>query len=456
LIFTARNYTLSREGQVTERYTKAIEQLGSGNLDMRTGGIYALERVARDSIRDQPTVMAVLAAFVREQSRGRWPPVDDQSGADVPPRTTRPDVQAAVAVIGRRDPKNDRQVVNLNSANLTDADLTGAQLAGAKVNDADLTRADLTGADLTRADLTGADLTGAQLNGADLTGAQLNGADLTGADLTSARLAGAWLPDVDFTRADLDSANLTGANLAGVTLTDANLSFADLTSANLTSANLTRVNLSRVYLTDAVWPPDAAVPEGWQRDSDSGHLAGIPSPAPVSVGKLPGWVSEYLFPTERIVIAVRMHLIVVIAPVMLITAGTLVAGILTATAPPGSARFAGIVWALWAVLAAWQGWKIALWWRRYFVITDRRMMLVSGLLDRRVGLMPLAKVTGMRLNQTRLGRAFGYAEFIAESAGEKQALSRLGFVPHPGQLYQELLALIFPRTAGRDEGDPGS
>ena len=46
LLFTARNFTLSREGQVTDRYTKAIEQLGSDKLDVRIGGIYALERVA--------------------------------------------------------------------------------------------------------------------------------------------------------------------------------------------------------------------------------------------------------------------------------------------------------------------------------------------------------------------------------------------------------------------------
>jgi hypothetical protein len=59
LIFTARNYTLSRrtfglteQGQVTDRYTKAVEQLGSDKLDVRIGGIYALERVARDSATD--------------------------------------------------------------------------------------------------------------------------------------------------------------------------------------------------------------------------------------------------------------------------------------------------------------------------------------------------------------------------------------------------------------------
>ena len=47
LVFTALNFNLSREGQVTDRYTKAIEQLGSDKLDVRIGGIYALERVAR-------------------------------------------------------------------------------------------------------------------------------------------------------------------------------------------------------------------------------------------------------------------------------------------------------------------------------------------------------------------------------------------------------------------------
>jgi uncharacterized protein YjbI with pentapeptide repeats len=475
LIFTARNYTLSREGQVTDRYTKAIEQLGSDNIDVRTGGIYSLERVARDSARDHATVIEVLAAFAREQSRGPWPPVDDQSTADVPLRMTRPDVQAAVAVIGRRDPKSDRQAVNLNSVNLTGADLTGAELADAKIDGADLTRANLAdanltgaqlnGADLTGANLVGANLTGAQLNGADLTGAQLNGADLTGArltranltsaDLTSARLADAWLPGVDFTHADLDSANLTGANLAEVTLTDANLRFADLTSANLTSANLTGANFSRVYLTNVVWPPDAAVPEGWQRDSGSGRLAGIPS-ATVEVAGVPGWVRQYLFPDERIVIAVRMHPVVLFFPVMLILAGALLAGIVTNAAPRGNATFVQIVWPLWIVLAAWQGWKIAKWSQAYFVVTDRRMILITGLVNREIAMIPLAKITDLSFSRRLFGRALGYGDIFVESAGQEQALSRVGFVPDPEHIYLEIVDLLFPGTAGRDEGESAS
>ena len=75
--------TLSDEqGQVTDRYTKAIEQLGSDKLDVRIGGIYALERIARDSARDHPTVMEVLTAFIREHSHEQWPPPDPGAGQE--------------------------------------------------------------------------------------------------------------------------------------------------------------------------------------------------------------------------------------------------------------------------------------------------------------------------------------------------------------------------------------
>jgi hypothetical protein len=252
LVFTAWNVTLYRnnltlyrrtneiteQGQVTDRYTKAIEQLGSDKLDVRIGGIYALERVARDSARDHPTVMEVLSAFVREQSHEPWPPsgpggqeqarsTRSRLGLAIWTRTTRnprreqarstrPDVQAAVTVIGRRDAKRDIDPIDLGGANLAGANLDSAHLR--------------------RANLDGADLTGANLNGADLDGASLFRAILGNADLGATHLG-----------ADFDSADLTGANLAG---------------ANLTGA----------YLHGARWPEDVPVPEGWKRNTRSGRL----------------------------------------------------------------------------------------------------------------------------------------------------------------------------------------
>ncbi len=293
LVYTARSFTLSREGQVTDRYTKAIEQLGSDKLNVRIGGIYALERIARDSARDHPTVMEVLAAFVREHSREQWPPMPDEPGVDAPERTTRSDVQAAVTVIGRRNFRHDRQAVNLNDANLVRADLTGGTLIRATLRDVNLTRADLTftGANLIRANLTGATLTGADLTGADLTRATLVGANLTRANLTGATLTDADLTGVTLIRANLTRANLTRANLRQANLTDADLTGADLTRATLTRATLTGWKHTGATLTDADLTgatlfsadyagailamnlfEDAPVPKGWVRDPRSGQL----------------------------------------------------------------------------------------------------------------------------------------------------------------------------------------
>ncbi|MGW4152208.1 hypothetical protein ACWEDF_03505 [Micromonospora chersina] len=66
--FTARTFYLSRRGQFTDRYTKAIAQLASDRLTERLGGIYALEHLMTESDRDHNSVVEVLAAFVREHS----------------------------------------------------------------------------------------------------------------------------------------------------------------------------------------------------------------------------------------------------------------------------------------------------------------------------------------------------------------------------------------------------
>jgi uncharacterized protein YjbI with pentapeptide repeats len=315
-----RTYELTEQGQVTDRYTKAIEQLGSDTPDVAIGGIYALERIARDSPRDHPTVMEVLSACIRVHSREQWPKPD--ADGTTRERTTRPDIQAALTVIGRRNPERDIRPINLSGANLIRADLDGANLTGAVLNSVDLTGASLRGATLDGANLQGVKLTGTNLKDAHLAGADLQpavattsraaggrspaltslfsdltavsliDADLTGANLTFANLTEAFLTGAtlrrtiltnaklahaDLTRADLDEASLGGAdlssgNLMGAKLTDANLTKADLAGANLAGANLIGANPIGANLADALWPPDAAVPVGWQRDTGRGRL----------------------------------------------------------------------------------------------------------------------------------------------------------------------------------------
>jgi hypothetical protein len=262
LVYTARNFSLSREGQVTDRYTKAIEQIGSDKLDVRIGAVYALERIARDSATDHPTAMEVLAAFIREHSHEQWP-LPESDDAPAPERTTRPDVQAALTVIGRRDATHDRQPINLYAANLTDANLA---------------RANLTDANLARANLTDAHLIRTNFNGAQLARADLTDANLGGANLTSAHLIDAILVHAHLKGANLTSADLSGADLTSADLYDADLTRAYLVSADLLGTDLDRANLQDANLALAKWREDVAAPNGWVRDPDSGRLK-RPDPA---------------------------------------------------------------------------------------------------------------------------------------------------------------------------------
>src|SRR5262249_35281182 len=74
---TDKTTALALQGQVTDRFSKAIDHLGSEKLDVRIGGIYALERIARDSPQeDHPTIMEVLTAFMRDHPGGQWSPAE--------------------------------------------------------------------------------------------------------------------------------------------------------------------------------------------------------------------------------------------------------------------------------------------------------------------------------------------------------------------------------------------
>jgi hypothetical protein len=72
LVYTARNFALNRHGQIAKRFTRAVDQLGSKELDVRLGGIYGLERLACESRDDHGPIIEILTAYVRE--RAPWPP----------------------------------------------------------------------------------------------------------------------------------------------------------------------------------------------------------------------------------------------------------------------------------------------------------------------------------------------------------------------------------------------
>lgn len=198
-VATWRQLHIYREGQITDRYTRAVEQLGADTVDVQLGGIYALERLAHDSPSDQPTLVEVLTAFVRHRTARPHDTYEQQEDTDAatPLRLQErlPAVQAALTVLGRM-PRRAHTRLDLSRLDLQGADLPEASLRDASFWRADLTDAMLIGADLSDAYLMDAQLTRASLGLADLSGAEVWGANLAHTDLESTDLTGArFSPD---------------------------------------------------------------------------------------------------------------------------------------------------------------------------------------------------------------------------------------------------------------------
>ncbi|MFC8229759.1 pentapeptide repeat-containing protein [Streptomyces sp. NPDC057287] len=225
---------LAREGHVTGRYVEASKLLASGNPTERLCGIYAFERIMRDSERDHQTVVEVLAAFIRQGAHEGRP--DDHGGDGPRPERAAEDVIAAFTVLGRRPVRTEAFRTDLKITDLRGAHLTGANLHRAHLEGARMQSVVLEGANLHRASIAGADL-----EGADLRDVNLHDADAVSANLKHADLRRANLHHVLLQAADLEGADLREANLHDAVLDEANLLDADLQGASLAGTRMAEV-----------------------------------------------------------------------------------------------------------------------------------------------------------------------------------------------------------------------
>ncbi|MGO9784421.1 MAG: PH domain-containing protein [Streptosporangiaceae bacterium] len=166
---------------------------------------------------------------------------------------------------------------------------------------------------------------------------------------------------------------------------------------------------------------------------------------------VPNAVNKYLLPHEHQVITVRKHPAVLLRPIGVTLLGLVIAAVISTTVAQHNADVVGFVWIVWAVLLVWLAYRVWVWSQDYFIVTSRRMLLATGVLTRKVAMMPLVKVTDMSFQRSSLGRLLGYGEFILESAGQDQALRVVDHLPYPEQLYLEVCGLIFPGR--KDDGD---
>ena len=244
LIFTYNTFVLNREGQITDRFSKAVAQLGDEDVAVKLGGLYALERISKDSPRDYGSVLQIISAYVRTKS-----PRNNLNGIkeDKQKNTTSLDknpqervetvTQTALTIIGR--------AISAQDLSFPDIDLSNSNLKGAKFVNARLNGANFEHADLSEADFEFAVLDFARLNNTVIMGSNLDHANLEGVNLGNAQLI-----DSHLISANLRGVNLTSTILLNVNLTDANLEDAYLYGVNLKSCILTFEQLEQSFIDE--------------------------------------------------------------------------------------------------------------------------------------------------------------------------------------------------------------
>ena len=176
-----------------------------------------------------------------------------------------------------------------------------------------------------------------------------------------------------------------------------------------------------------------------------------------AVKRQPKDAAKYLLPGEELVVATRRHPAVLALPALKALPGV-VAG-LWLVSVSGDSRLGGVL-GLVALVGAvgYLAVHVGEWWIRHFLISKRRVMLISGVVVRTVAVMPLRRITDMTWQETPVGQLLGYGTFRFESAGQDQALSTVTYLPHAGELYLAVSELLFGRDwsssgGAEDEGE---
>ena len=243
-----RNTEIAHRNSITDVFYKATEQLGDTSetrMSSRLGGIFALERLSRDSAHagDKSAVAQVLTAFAREDGIRKAHTKANHERVAI-------DVETIFKVLCKVDnPTRDGdEPLDLRGAYLKKLSISKVTIDDPKF---DLEGSILDGADLSHSDLRDIKLNGASLKNAILEHSRMVAVELSGAKMSSCRMRKAQITDGDLDKADLARANLIWASLAGASVREATLIEARLDNANLTEAVLKGSNLEKAILTKA-------------------------------------------------------------------------------------------------------------------------------------------------------------------------------------------------------------
>jgi uncharacterized protein YjbI with pentapeptide repeats len=214
---------VSQQTQLTDEYSKAVEQLGNNSSQIRLGGIYALQRLEENSDTYTSIVKNVLSMYIRQKSK-----LPDSSKFD--------EIQAALTVIfpkvSSHDTTKTSDRINLSNSFLLDFDFSGSYLCNVKMDNCVC---------------SGSSFKNAVITSSKAYGTNFNAADFSAAKISNTVFYGADFPGAVFRNASIINCNFKICNLKECDLSNSVIEHTDFTGADLTGALLFGADLSKSF-----------------------------------------------------------------------------------------------------------------------------------------------------------------------------------------------------------------
>ena len=158
------------------------------------------------------------------------------------------------------------------------------------------------------------------------------------------------------------------------------------------------------------------------------------------------WHGDWPPELEWKISPLQRHLAILLGPIFLTTFTLTAAAVLSIISVGGNGWLIACIWLASFVLLLWLTWKILDWSVGYFFVASDRIILVSGILRRRINAIWLAQVTAIELRRSLAGHIFGYGELVFHSQCPDAAMVAFDYMPYPYELFVELCELAFPKT----------
>jgi hypothetical protein len=107
------------------------------------------------------------------------------------------------------------------------------------------------------------------------------------------------------------------------------------------------------------------------------------------------------------------------------------------------------------LMALWGYW---LWLRTrldWFVVTNKRIFRIQGVLNHRVPAMSIARIVDITMEQPFWGQVLGYGHFVFENAAQDQGLREIRYIARPAMVNKRIQELIIGGGDPRGTREPG-